>query len=204
MAHYYDDHLAENYQTRQIEHVIGGRKLVFVTADGVFAKAKIDFGSHFLIDTVLAELAELSDLRMLDIGCGYGAIGIALAIFKPTLVVTMIDVNSRALALAKKNIAHHQLTKRVTAQHLDSYRDQAAYYDVVVSNPPIRAGKTTVFGIYDRALSSLKQGGTLYIVIQKKQGAASSKKYLSELFGNCSTVAKKSGYYILKSVKNKL
>ncbi len=204
MAHYYDDHLAENYQARQIEHVIGGRKLVFDSADGVFSKDKVDFGSHFLIDTVLAESIEATGSHLLDIGCGYGVIGITLAIFNCDLTVSMIDINSRALALARQNIDRYQLTERVTVQHIDSYQDQTACYDVVVSNPPIRAGKATVFAIYQRAYNNLKQDGALYVVIQKKQGAASSKKYLIELFGNCLAIAKKSGYFILKSVKNKL
>ncbi len=199
MAHYYDDNTAQNFQIRQIEHVIAGRKLNFATADGVFSKDKVDFGSHFLIEYLLKQ--NLAAQKMLDIGCGYGAIGIALALFCDDLTVGMLDINSRALALARRNINRYQLADRVEAVHVDNYVDKLGYYDLVVSNPPIRAGKATVFAIYDKALGNLKQGGTLYVVIQKKQGAASSKKQLTQIFGNCTVVAKRAGYYLLSSVK---
>ncbi len=199
MAHYYDDNRETVFNTRQINHVIAGRSMQFYTADGVFSKDKVDFGSHFLVETILQE--NITGQQLLDIGCGYGAIGLTLAVFLENLHVTMLDINSKALQLAKQNTAHYQLAKRVTVCHVDNYQAQDDYYDVVVTNPPIRAGKKTVFAIYQKAYQNLKSGGAFYAVIQKKQGAPSSKKYLSELFGNCIIVAKRSGYYILKSGK---
>ncbi len=199
MAHYYDDNRETAYQINQISHVIAGRSMQFYTAEAVFSKDKIDFGSHFLIETILQE--NNTGQHLLDIGCGYGAIGISLAVFIDKLSVTMLDINSRALQLAKQNIVQHNLNKRVFAHHIDDYQDKTEYFDVVVTNPPIRAGKKTVFEIYKKAYHNLKVNGHLYVVIQKKQGAPSSKKYLTELFGNCDIIAKRAGYYILKSEK---
>ncbi len=199
MAHYYDDNREIAYQKKQISHVIADCTMRFFTADGVFSKDKVDFGSHFLIETVLQK--NITGQQLLDIGCGYGAIGVTLALFLEKLNVTMLDVNSRALLLAEQNIALYNLDKRVRAQHVDDYQDKDQYFDVVVTNPPIRAGKSTVFAIYQRAYRNLKVGGVLYVVIQKKQGAPSSRKNLTELFGNCDIVAKRAGYYILKSEK---
>ncbi len=199
MAHYYEDNRETAQQIKQINHVIAGRNMQFFTAKGVFSKDKVDFGSHFLVETILKE--NITGQQLLDIGCGYGAIGLTLAVFLESLNVTMLDINSSALQLAKHNIAQYSLNERVSAYHVDDYQDKAEYYDIVVTNPPIRAGKKTVFDIYKKACYNLKMGGYFYVVIQKKQGAPSSKKYLSELFGNCSIVAKRSGYYILKSRK---
>ncbi len=199
MTHYYDDNREVAFQIKKISHVIAGRSMQFYTADSVFSKDKVDFGSHFLIEAVLQE--NISAERLLDIGCGYGAIGLTLAVFLENLHVTMLDINSRALRLAEENIAQYELNERVSVHHVDSYLDKDEYYDVVVTNPPIRAGKSIVFAIYKTAYQNLKLGGTLYVVIQKKQGAPSSKKYLTEIFGNCDIIAKRAGYYILKSVK---
>ncbi len=199
MAHYYDDNREIEYKINQISHVIAGRTLRFFTAEAVFSKDKVDFGSHFFIETVLQE--KIIGRQLLDIGCGYGAIGVSLAVFIDDLSVTMLDVNSRAIALAEQNIAQHNLNERVFGYHIDDYQDKAQYFDTVVTNPPIRAGKKTVFDIYEKAHYNLKAGGHLYVVIQKKQGAPSSKKYLTELFGNCQVIAKRAGYYILKSRK---
>ncbi len=199
MAHYYDENDTGDYRTRQINHVIDGRSLVFKTADGVFAKDKIDFGSHFLIDVLLAE--PLSSVRLFDIGCGYGAIGITLALLRDDWTVDMIDVNRRALSLALENSAYYNLTARTRVCHRSDFVEQPNGYDVVVTNPPIRAGKATVFDIYRLAQRNLKPGGALYVVIQKKQGAPSSRQYLTDLFGNCQLFKKRAGYYLLKSIK---
>ncbi len=199
MAHYYDAAPSGELNINEIKHYIGDKAFAFYSANGVFSKDRIDFGSHFLVETVSDRCLEA--LHILDIGCGYGAIGISLALLHAQLRVDMVDVNHRAIQLTEKNIKRHQLADRGAVYHVDTFDEKAGYYDVVVTNPPIRAGKSVVFEIYKSAQRQLKAGAALYVVIQKKQGAPSSQKYLNQLFGNCTVVAKRAGYYILKSVK---
>ncbi len=199
MAHYYDAAPSGELNINEIKHYIGDEAIAFYSANGVFSKDRIDFGSHFLVETVSEHCGEVR--HMLDIGCGYGAIGISLALLHTQLSVDMVDVNQRAIQLTEKNIKRHQLAKRGAVYHVDAFDEKAGYYDLVVTNPPIRAGKTVVFEIYQSAHRQLKAGAALYVVIQKKQGAPSSQKYLNQLFGNCTVAAKRAGYYILRSIK---
>ncbi len=199
MSHYYDETPSGEMQITEIRHKIASETIHFYGANGVFSKDKIDFGSHLLIEIVLEN--GLSDVQLLDIGCGYGAIGISLALLCERLKVDMVDVNRRAIQLAEMNIKRHQLADRAAVYHVDNAVEKAEHYDVVVTNPPIRAGKSVVFEIYQSAYRQLKAGAALYVVIQKKQGAPSSQKFLNQLFGNCTVIKKRAGYYILNSIK---
>ena len=114
----------------------------------------------------------------------------------------MCEINSRAYDLINHNIKLNKATN-IYAYHSDLFENlpNDLKFSSVVTNPPIRAGKNVVFAIYDGAYERLVEGGELWVVIQKKQGAPSSKTHLEELFGNCEIVDKDKGYYILKSVK---
>ncbi len=199
MEHYYASNSKTELNKKQIVHTIAGKTFKFSTANAVFSKDSIDFGSHFLIDTILAE-GRLAG-KLLDVGCGYGAIGITLAYFNENLEVTMVDVNQRALDLASENINNYNLGQRVIAKESDACDNVEDSYQYIVTNPPIRAGKQVVQKIYKQSYTRLVMGGAIYVVIQKKQGAPSSKKYLENLYGNCEIIKKKAGYYILKSIK---
>lgn len=170
----------------------------FKTDNGVFSKKFIDFGSYTMLNYFKPNTIEGP---ILDVGCGYGPIGIIIAdLYKKQ--VTMIDVNERALGLAKENIRINGV------QNVDVFKSNV-YQNVpeetkfasIVTNPPIRAGKKVIFDIYDGAYNRLVPGGELWVVIQKKQGAPSTKTHLEEVFGNCEVVGKDSGYFILKSVR---
>ena len=139
--------------------------------------------------------------NIIDVGCGYGPIGLMGAKVAPHHQVTMVDVNQRALALAKRNKQknHIENVEIVESDGLTQVED--ATFDFVLTNPPIRAGKTVVHQILTDASSKLKQEGALYVVIQKKQGMPSAKKKMQEVFENVEVVEKSKGYYILRSVK---
>ena len=172
-------------------------KFKFKTDQGVFSKGEVDFGSRLLIDTFELPQAE-GDI--LDIGCGYGPIGLALA--KDTgRMIHMIDVNERALGLAKENASINGISN-VMIYESDRFgsvkhRDFAA----ILTNPPIRAGKKVVHDILEQSFDYLCDGGELWVVIQKKQGAPSAIDKLTEVFGEVETVEKKKGYFILRAKK---
>ncbi|MCZ1460361.1 class I SAM-dependent methyltransferase, partial [Enterococcus faecium] len=176
-----------------------GRTFQFVTDSGVFSRETVDYGSRVLIDAF--DWEELPDEgKILDVGCGYGPIGLALA-FATQRFVEMVDINERAVSLAQGNAKRNQI------EHVDIHQSniyEAVHeetYAAIVSNPPIRAGKKVVHEILTGAYPRLKKGGTLTIVIQKKQGAPSAQKKMEETFGNAEIVTKDKGYYIIKSVK---
>lgn len=197
--HYYSKTSTTPLQTQQIEHKIAGHLYKFKTASAVFSKDAVDFGSHFLIDYMLTEPLHNKDL--LDVGCGYGPIGIVLAHQFSELNVNMVDVNQRALMIARQNIDSYHLSQRATVFASDCLQAVSGQYDYIVTNPPIRAGKAVVHQIFKDSYQHLKSGGQLVVVIQKKQGAPSAQRFIESVFGNCTIVKKRAGYYLLKAMK---
>lgn len=199
MGHYYinDPKLASNKKT--IEYTFLSEKLAFITDNGVFSKDRVDFGTNVLLNS----LEDLNSFEsVLDVGCGVGIIGICLGKKYKQLQVEMVDVNERAIQLSNENIIKNKLSN--CKSYLSSmYENVSGTFDLIVSNPPIRAGKEIVHGIASGAFGHLNENGSFYAVIQKKQGADSLQKKLLEVFGNVEVVNKKNGYIILKAIKNK-
>lgn len=196
--HYYKEQPDLPHEVEEWSFELKGKTFRFLTDRGVFSRKTVDFGSRVLIEAF--EWKTLPPGRILDVGCGYGPIGLALAASSGHLV-EMVDVNQRAVALAKENAKKNNLTA-VSIHSSNVYETlEASEYAAIVSNPPIRAGKKVVHHILSGAYPLLKEGGTLTVVIQKKQGAPSAEKKMLDVFGNVEIVTKEKGYYILKSVK---
>lgn len=195
MSHYYTANPDLPHETSTIEYSIGGRKLRFLTDAGVFSRQRVDYGSNVMICTLPALRGEV-----LDLGCGYGPIGISLAVLNPQANITMVDINSRAVALAQKNIEQNSIGN-ARAVESDGFTDVQGKFSSIVSNPPIRTGKKVMYPLFQQSFDYLESGGSLWLVIQKKQGAASAQAKLEEVYGNCSAVEKSGGYWILKSSK---
>jgi len=196
MNHYYtkkNDDLKSNEKT--IKVVIKDFNFSFITDHGVFSKAGLDFGSRLLIDSVLG----LKHEKILDMGSGYGPIGIIYKKFNPSSQVTMVDVNDRALALAKRNAKLNN--QEVEVKYSDVFSDVNDKYDLIITNPPIRAGKDIVYSIFEGAFEHLNDSGVLIFVINKKHGAPSAIKKCEEIFDKVSVITKKSGYYVIKCNK---
>lgn len=192
---YYEDNqdLSHDFQTLTVELL--GQSMRFKTDRGVFSKNGIDYGSRVLLENYQPESAK----SLLDVGCGYGTLGLTLA-KKFDLDVTMVDVNSRALDLCRQNAIDNAVSNsKIELSNI--YESVSEKYDAIISNPPIRAGKEVVHEILAGAFGHLNDGGHLTIVIQKKQGAPSAQKKMEEVFGNCQLVARDKGYFILRSYK---
>lgn len=197
MNHYYENNENLKSEIVTIDFYFRGKNLKFLSDNGVFSKKSIDFGSA----TLLQYLEKISDgAKVLDVGCGYGTIGVTLATLYPTSSFDLVDVNLRAVNLAKQNaISNNALNVNVFESN--TYENINSKYDLIVTNPPIRAGKNVVHDIILNGFNYLNDSGSLWCVIQKKQGAPSAIKALEEKYRKVSVVAKDKGYYIIKAEK---
>jgi 16S rRNA (guanine1207-N2)-methyltransferase len=196
--HYYSAKPTAAHEHNQIQIKLRGKEFNFVTDAGVFSKKEIDFGSKLLIETMVINRADF----VLDVGCGYGPIGLSAAVLADQGRVTMVDINERAVLLSRDNAKRNGLNN-VTVLQSDLLAQVAENkFDCILTNPPIRAGKIVVHQIFSQAYSSLVPGGRLWVVIQKKQGAPSAFTKLESIFGSVQEVLKDKGYWIFKAIKN--
>ena len=170
-----------------------GYGLNFMTDAGVFSKGELDVGSRLLLDA----LPTLSG-DVLDIGCGWGAIGVAIAKANKAARVTMVDVNRRALSLCRQNCTRNGVTAEVIESD-GMAQVMGRKFDAIVTNPPIRAGKQVIYKMFADAAQSLNLDGALYLVIRKQQGAESCVKYLKTLFNEVEKLDKSGGFWVLKA-----
>ncbi len=191
--HYFTQSPSSKMQRHKLVYNAGNYSINLETADGVFSKSGVDFGSDLLIKTVLNEPKFES---LLDMGCGYGAIGISLVKAFGCRTV-MCDINERAVMLAKSNSE----SSGAEVLQSDGFQNITGTFDAIVTNQPIRAGKAVYYEWFDQSINYLNQGGRFYCVIQKKQGAPSAIKHLEGIYPECGVIAKDKGYYIIKCVK---
>jgi 16S rRNA (guanine1207-N2)-methyltransferase len=197
--HYYSRKPQTESSPRHWNFTLLGNDFRFETDAGVFSKSEVDFGSRVLIDAF--ETPELEG-DFLDIGCGYGPIGLSIAKANEGRTVHLVDVNTRAIQLAEKNAAANGI-QNVRIYESDGLSAvQTANFAAILTNPPIRAGKETIFRFYKESHENLVSKGELWVVIQKKQGAPSTFSYLEEIFGQVEIVEKVKGYWILKATKD--
>lgn len=170
-----------------------GYGLNFMTDAGVFSKGELDQGTRLLLDALPALEGDV-----LDLGCGWGAIGVSLAKANPGCHVVMADVNHRALGLSRDNLARNGVTAEVVeSDGMAALKNRR--FDAVVTNPPIRAGKQVIYQMFADSAACLSPGGVLYLVIRKQQGAESCMKYLKTLFAQVEKISKSSGFWVLKA-----
>ena len=196
---YYTKNPTSKSEEREIEYSILDKGIKFIVDNGVFSKAHVDIATNFMLNVLIKEKI-YGDV--LDLGCGYGTIGITLKKFFKDIKVTMIDINERAIGLANKNVKINGL-KDFVIKESDGFNaiKENELFDFIITNPPIRAGKKVIYKMYEDSFNHLKEGGALYLVINKKHGAPSTKDYLTSLFGNCEVLDKKTGFNVIKCVK---
>ena len=191
---YYAENPDATHDIHELRVDLLGEKMTFLTDAGVFSKKMVDFGSQLLLKCLEVNQGE----TVLDVGCGYGPLGLSLAKVYG-VQATMVDINNRALDLARQNAERNKVKATIFQSNI--YEQVEGTFDHVISNPPIRAGKQVVHEIIEKSKDFLGTDGDLTIVIQKKQGAPSAKSKMEDVFGNCEIVKKDKGYYILRSVK---
>ena len=178
LEHYFTNNLNLKSEIKEIPYAINNIDFTFLSDNGVFAKNKIDYGSNFLVTNFLL-FADKLDAKVLDVGCGYGFIGVVVSKIL-NIDVDFVDVNKRALHLCERNIKLNKVNGNVILSNC--YEDVKNKYDYIITNPPIRAGKKIVNTILAEAKNYLNEFGELWFVIHKDQGAKSTKKYLEEWY----------------------
>ncbi len=191
---YYAENPDAAHDIHELRVELLGQKMTFLTDAGVFSKKIVDFGSQLLLKCLEVNQGE----TVLDVGCGYGPLGLSLA-KAYGVQATMVDINTRALDLARRNAEKNNAKATIFQSNI--YEQVEGHFNHVISNPPIRAGKQVVHEIIEKSKDFLETSGDLTIVIQKKQGAPSAKSKMEDVFGNCEILKKDKGYYILRSVK---
>ncbi len=198
MEQYFTNNPNLKSELRTIIYKYKGYELTFYSDNGVFSKDKLDYGSNLLLDTIFKYINK-DNLRILDVGCGYGFLGVSLSKIK-NAQVTMCDVNKRALHLAEKNAEANGVKDLCQVIESNMYEHITDRYDLIITNPPIRAGKEVVYGILDGARDRLEVDGELWMVIRKDQGAKSTITHLDNIY-NVEVVTKSKGFYIIKAKK---
>ncbi len=193
MQHYFTNDESLSHDIKKINTIIYNISFFFYTDNGVFSKGELDFGTELLLKTF--EYSFPQEKKALDIGCGCGPIGIYLS--KIGMNVDMTDVNERAINLSKK--ANGEQNLNATVFESNSYEQIDKKYDYIVSNPPIRVGKDVLYNIIMNSKDHLKDGGELWIVVRKKQGADSLIRDMRLNYNSVEVINKKKGFYIIKA-----
>ncbi|WP_102272408.1 class I SAM-dependent methyltransferase [Cytobacillus massiliigabonensis] len=197
--HYYSKTQKVESDPKSWSFTLNNFSFRFKTDNGVFSKKEVDFGSRLLIEEFVEPAIEGN---ILDVGCGYGPIGLSVAKQLGDRLVHMIDVNERALSLAGENAALNEI-ENVCIYESDRLENvKGNRFAAILTNPPIRAGKKVVHDIFEQSFECLLPGGELWVVIQKKQGAPSAIEKMSAIYGEVEIVAKKKGYFIIKAKKD--
>ncbi len=199
MGQYFESDNLIKHKEKSITFKVQDYPFTLTTDIGVFSRNGLDFGSRVLLNALLLEI---KTGKVLDMGCGYGALSIPLCVINNNITCIGVDVSERASSLANRNAKENKVSDRVMYIKSDLYENVDEKFDYIISNPPIRAGKRVTYSIYEEGFNYLVDGGCLIVVIQKKQGALSAKTYIESIYGNCNVIAKDSGYLILKAIKN--
>lgn len=197
MSHYFTDNRQLPQNRKEFSFRFSSFIYSFTTDNGVFCKNEVDFGTWVLLKVLIKEKL---GKKVLDLGCGYGPVGVVMKHHFPESEIVMCDVNPRAVELAKINCKRNQVD--CDARVSDRFSNVSEKFDAILTNPPIRAGKSVIYAMFEESYEHLEKGGSLYVVIRKQQGANSAQDKIESIFGNCEVVDKEKGYHILKATKN--
>lgn len=195
LEHYFTNNPNLKSELRKLTYNYKDVHFEFFSDNGVFSKNKVDFASKLLVETFLDTTRDDRDFKMLDVGCGYGFLGIVISKIL-NVDIELVDVNKRALHLSERNIKLNEVKGR--AYESNAYECVKNKYDYIITNPPIRAGKETVLNILKGAKNHLLDNGELWFVISKDQGAKSIKKELEELY-NIEIMEKNKSFYVFRA-----
>ncbi len=190
MAHYFSNDTDVKSNRKEVTFDVNHIPITVYTDHGVFNKGYLDLGTEILLNNI-----ELTDSKhVLDLGCGSGIIGLYVS-KKYGIDVDMVDINARAVALAKDNLERNDIIQKVWQS--DGFEAIDGTYDTVILNPPIHAGKHVVYTLFEDTKDHLYPGGELIIVMHKKHGAKSAIKKLNSLFDDVRIVTRDKGFYVI-------
>ena len=190
--HYFTADPQSAHRYASCEYAYRGETLRFITDAGVFSRGEMDFGT----DVLLRSLPDPMAGRTLDIGCGWGAIGVTVGKRYPECRLTLCDINERAVDLSRKNAENNGVRAEIVQS--DGLSNVSGTFDCILTNPPIRAGKQVIYAIFAEAAKRLKENGSMYLVIRKQQGADSAVKYLKTLFAHVEVIEKSGGFHVIR------
>jgi 16S rRNA G1207 methylase RsmC len=191
--HYFSAEPKSKERFGLVRTALYGRNFEFLTASSVFSKRRVDPGTRLLVESMVLPNCGC----VLDIGCGYGAVGIVAASLNLKLKVVMSDVNVRAVRLAKKNVALNKIVNAEVRYGFLYEPAQSLTFNCVLSNPPVSAGMETVKAIVSGAPKVMADKATFQMVIRSKIGAKTLPSLFNEIFGNCRVLARESGFRVL-------
>lgn len=199
MTHYFTANQALKSAPKTFKYRFSAEEFTFVSDYGVFAKDYVDYGSYLLLKTVFKKAL---GARILDLGCGYGVIGIVLSRYNPLALIDAVDVNPRAITLTEQNAAinHASINTYLTTD----ITTLGKTYTSILLNPPIHGGKSLIYALYAQAAKVLEKEGKLYLVIKKKHGAEATVRKLTEIFATVTVLDKVSGYWLIEATEYNL
>jgi len=202
LEHYFTNNDNLKSEIKKLSYSWDNYVFSFLSDNGVFSKMKIDYGSLFLVETYLKKKKDEPPESFLDVGCGYGFLGIVLSKVL-NIKGTMIDVNKRAVHLTKRNIDLNNVNCEALVS--DIYENVKNKYDLIITNPPIRAGKKVLLDILRGAINHLNPNGECYFVMRVDHGVKTMIRDLSDIY-DCDVIDKSKGFYVvsLKIKKNAL
>jgi len=190
--HYFTASPQSEHKPASFETSYRGHTLLFETDSGVFSRLELDRGTEVLLNALPAAIKG----QVLDMGCGYGALGVSLAKANPGCRVTMADINERAVSLAAQNAKRNGVVAETLLS--DGFERLAGCkYDLIATNPPIRAGKPVIYRLFADGAKAIHENGAMVIVIRKQQGAPSAKTYLETLFRRVNIMDRSGGFWVL-------
>jgi 16S rRNA (guanine1207-N2)-methyltransferase len=195
--HYFAAYPKSKVRLGIIRTYLRGRPFEFLTASGVFSKKRVDLGTRLLTESMI--LPEKG--YVLDIGCGYGAVGVVAAAFNPNLRVVMVDVNDRAVWLARQNIQRNSVSNAEVRRGYLYEPVKNLIFDCILSNPPVSSGMETVKTIIVEAPKHMTSKASFQMVVRSKIGRRRLKMLLKDAFGNAEVLSRKSGYRVFISEK---
>ena len=196
MTHYYTDNSELPSERKSFDYYFDNEKFIFTTDNGVFSKEAVDYGSYLLIkNTYKRKLGS----HVLDLGCGYGPVGIIIKRFNEDSELDLVDVNPRATELAELNSLDNKT--KVNVHLCTNIKTLCTLFDSIILNPPVRAGKVVIYDLYHKAYECLCDKGSLYIVIQKKHGADSHMNELKTIFKTVEVLDRSGGYRVMQATK---
>lgn len=197
--HYFSEKQKNIFKRVQFTADITGKKIIINSGSGIFSLKELDSGTKLLIEN--AKVPK-EDAQLLDLGCGYGIVGIAMKMLHPKAVITMIDINGRAVRMAKENCIENNTDAKILKSDIFSNPEiHDKKFDIILTNPPFSAGKKVCIEFIKQSLEHLNQEGLLQLVAPHNKGGASLKNIMLDVFGNVGEIAKKSGYRVYISIK---